>query len=55
MFRYALGFYAVALPSAVLAFGGTAAGITVAAQVVFGMCLLLGLATLLLGLMRKGF
>jgi uncharacterized membrane protein YtjA (UPF0391 family) len=55
MFKYALGFYAVALPSAVMAFGGSAAGITVAAQVVFSICVLLALATLLLGLMRKGF
>jgi uncharacterized membrane protein YtjA (UPF0391 family) len=54
MFRYAIFFYAIALMSAVLAFGGIAAGVEVIAQVVFGVCLSLTVVTLVLGLMRKG-
>jgi uncharacterized membrane protein YtjA (UPF0391 family) len=54
MFRYTLVFYAIALVSAVLAFGGIAAGMEVIAQAVFGVCLTLAIVTLFLGLMRKG-
>lgn len=54
MFRYTLVFYAIALVSAVLAFGGIAAGVQVFAQVAFGVFLALAIVTLLLGLMRKG-
>ena len=54
MFRYTLVFYAIALVSAVLAFGGIAAGVQVFAQVAFGVFLALAIVTLFLGLMRKG-
>jgi len=53
MLRYALIFFVIAIISAVLGFGGIAAGASSIAQILFGIFVLLFIVSLVMHFVRK--
>jgi uncharacterized membrane protein YtjA (UPF0391 family) len=54
MLHYAIVFFVIALIAALLGFGGIASGAVGIAKILFGVFLVLAIATFLFGLIRKG-
>lgn len=54
MLYWAAVFFIIAIVAGVFGFGGVAAGASSVAQILFGLFLLIAVASLVLGLIRRG-